>query len=117
MVDVGRHPNIELLTTTEVVEAKGYVGNFEVLLRKHPRYVTEDCTFCCECMQRCNVFAEDDFNANRGLRKAIYTPFLQSVPRQYAIDDQACIHFSEEGCQKCLEDCKKHAIDFTQTVE
>lgn len=117
MVDVGRHPNIELLTMCEVIEAKGYVGNFEVTLRKHPRYVTEDCTFCGECLQRCNVFAEDEFNVGRGLRKAIYTPFLQSVPRQYVIDDKACIHFAEEGCQKCVEDCKKHAIDFSQTVE
>jgi len=117
MVDVGRHPNIELLTMCEVIEAKGYVGNFEVTLRKHPRYVTEDCTFCGECLQRCNVFAEDEFNVGRGLRKAIYTPFLQSVPRQYVIDDKACIHFFEEGCQKCVEDCKKHAIDFSQTVE
>jgi heterodisulfide reductase subunit A len=117
MVDVGRHPNIELLTLCEVVEVKGYVGNFEVTLRKHPRYITEDCTFCGECLERCNVFAEDAFNVNRALRKAIYTPFLQSVPRQYVIDDKVCIHFSEEACQKCVEDCKKHAIDFSQVVE
>jgi heterodisulfide reductase subunit A len=117
MVDVGRHPNIELLTMSEVLEVSGYVGNFEVKLRKHPRYVTEDCTFCGDCLERCNVFTEDEFNAGRALRKAIYTPFLQSVPRQYVIDEKVCIHFSEEGCQKCLEDCKKHAIDFSQTVE
>ena len=117
MVDVGRHHNIELLTMCEVVEVKGYVGNFEVTLRKHPRYVTEDCTFCGECLHRCNVFTEDEFNMNRALRKAIYTPFLQSVPRQYVIDDKACIHFSEDECKKCLEDCKKHAIDFSQSVE
>ena len=117
MVDVGRHPNIELLTMSEVVDVKGYVGNFEVTLRKHPRYVTEDCTFCGECLERCNVFTEDDFNENRALRKAIYTPFLQSVPRQYVIDDKVCIHFSDDACQKCVEDCKKHAIDFSQVVE
>ena len=117
MVDVGRHPNVELLTLSEVVEVKGYVGNFEITLRKHPRYITEDCTFCGECLERCNVFTEDEFNVNRGLRKAVYTPFLQSVPRQYVIDDKVCIHFSEEACQKCVEDCKKHAIDFSQVVE
>ena len=116
-MDVGRHPNIELLTLCEVVETKGYVGNFEVTLRKYPRYVTEDCTFCGECLQRCNAFTEDDFNMGRSLRKAIYTPFLQAVPRQYVIDEKACIHFTEEGCQKCLEDCKKQAIDFSQTTE
>jgi heterodisulfide reductase subunit A len=117
MVDVGRHPNIELLTLCEVIETKGYVGSFEVTLRKYPRYITEDCTYCGECLQRCNTFTEDEFNMGRALRKAIYTPFLQSVPRQYVIDDKACIHFTEEGCQKCLEDCKKRAIDFSQMVE
>jgi heterodisulfide reductase subunit A len=117
MMDVGRHPNIELLTMCEVVDVKGYVGSFEVTLRKHPRYVTEDCTFCGECLERCNIFTEDEFNVNRSLRKAIYIPFLQSVPRQYVIDDKVCIHFSEEACQKCWEDCKKHAIDLSQTVE
>jgi heterodisulfide reductase subunit A len=117
MVDAGRHPNIELVTLCEVVEVKGYVGNFEATLRKRPRYVTEDCTFCGECLDRCNVFTEDEFNENRALRKAIYTPFLQSVPRQYVIDDKVCIHFSEEACQKCVDDCKKHAIDFSQVVE
>jgi heterodisulfide reductase subunit A len=117
MVDVGRHPNIELLTLSEIVAVHGYVGNFEVTVRKHPRYVTDQCTFCGECLERCNVFTEDEFNVNRGLRKAIYTPFLQSVPRQYLIDDKVCIHFSEEACQKCWEDCKKHAIDFSQVIE
>ena len=65
MVDVGRHPNIELLTMCEVVESGGYIGNFEVKLRKYPRYITEDCTFCGECVQRCNVFTEDEFNAKK----------------------------------------------------
>ena len=117
MMDVGRHPNIELLTMSEVVAASGYIGNFEVLLRKHPRYITEECTFCGECLERCNVFTEDEFNVGRGLRKAIYVPFLQSVPRQYVIDDKACIYFSDQGCEKCVEDCKKHAIDLSQTIE
>jgi len=117
MMDVGRHPNIELLTLSEVVKVEGYLGNFEVTLRKHPRYVTKNCTFCGECLQRCNAFSEDEFNVGRALRKAIYTPFLQAVPRQFVIDAAACIHFTEEGCRKCLEDCKKQAIDFTQTVQ
>jgi heterodisulfide reductase subunit A len=117
MMDVGRHPNIELLTMCDVVAVSGYVGSFEVVLRKRPRYVTEDCTFCGECLERCNVFTEDEFNVNRGLRKAIYTPFLQSVPRQYVIDDKVCTNFSDESCRKCVEDCKKHAIDLSQTAE
>ena len=34
MTDVGRHPRITLHTLSEVVDVKGYVGNFEV---KYPQ--------------------------------------------------------------------------------
>ncbi|MHC1582537.1 MAG: CoB--CoM heterodisulfide reductase iron-sulfur subunit A family protein, partial [Candidatus Syntropharchaeia archaeon] len=47
MVDVARHPNIELLTYSEVIGIEGYVGNFRVKVRKKPRYVDEEkCTGC-----------------------------------------------------------------------
>ena len=36
-MDAGRHPNIELLDYSEVVEVKGYVGNFDVQVRRKPR--------------------------------------------------------------------------------
>ena len=34
MVEVGQHPNIELLTYSEVEKVDGYVGNFKVTVRK-----------------------------------------------------------------------------------
>ena len=34
MMDVGRHPNIELLTYAEVLDVSGYVGNFKARIRK-----------------------------------------------------------------------------------
>jgi heterodisulfide reductase subunit A len=37
MVDVGRHPNIEMMTYTEVEKVEGYIGNFDVTLRKKAR--------------------------------------------------------------------------------
>ncbi|MCL7388446.1 MAG: FAD-dependent oxidoreductase, partial [Thaumarchaeota archaeon] len=42
MVSVARHPNIELLTYSEVVEVKGSAGDFHVKVLKKPRYVDED---------------------------------------------------------------------------
>jgi heterodisulfide reductase subunit A2 len=41
MTDVGRHPRIKLFTLSEVVDVKGYVGNFEVKIVKKARYVDE----------------------------------------------------------------------------
>ncbi|MHC1565067.1 MAG: CoB--CoM heterodisulfide reductase iron-sulfur subunit A family protein, partial [Candidatus Syntropharchaeales archaeon] len=36
MVDAGRHPNIELMTYSEVIDIDGYVGNFRVKVLKKP---------------------------------------------------------------------------------
>ena len=57
MVSVGQHPNIELLTYSEVEEVSGFVGNFEVKVRRKARYVDEEkCTGCGSCLERCPVY-------------------------------------------------------------
>ena len=54
MMDAGRHPNIELLTCSEVEDVSGYVGNFTVRVRKRARYVDVDkCTGCGICWSEC----------------------------------------------------------------
>ena len=54
MMDAGRHPNIELLTYSEVEEVSGYIGNFKVKVRKKARYVdTDKCTGCGLCWEYC----------------------------------------------------------------
>ena len=54
MMDAGRHPNITLLTYSEVEEVSGYVGNFKVKVRKKARYVDEaKCTGCGLCWTEC----------------------------------------------------------------
>jgi heterodisulfide reductase subunit A len=54
MVDVGVHPNIELLTYSEVTNVDGFVGNFKVTVKKKARRVDlEKCNSCGDCMQKC----------------------------------------------------------------
>jgi len=54
MTEVGKHPNIELLTWSEVEEVSGYVGNFKVKIKKKPRYVDLDkCNGCGACWENC----------------------------------------------------------------
>ncbi len=56
MVDVSRHPNIELLTYAEVTDVDGYIGNFNVKIKKKPRYIdVEKCTGCAACIEHCPV--------------------------------------------------------------
>ena len=54
MVEVKNHPRITLYTHSEVESVEGYVGNFEVKIRKKARSVDEDlCTGCGECQTKC----------------------------------------------------------------
>ncbi len=114
MVDVYRHPNVELITYAEVKAVEGYVGNFRVLVEKKPRYVIEErCTGCGECRDACPIEVPNDWDMFLGVRKAIDVPFDQAVPLVYRIDRDHCIE-----CYKCVEACgPRQAIDFSQEPE
>ncbi len=119
MVTVGNHPNIELLTWSEVTSVAGYVGNFTVTVRKHARYVdTELCTGCGICQEKCPSRQVDGrFEAGIGYRKVVYTPFPQAVPKYPVIDLQNCTYAVKGTCKACQLLCPTGAIDFTQQDE
>jgi len=110
MADAGRHPNISLMTMSEVAEVTGYVGNFNARILKKARYVDEKaCTACGECAKVCPVVFPDGFNVGLSSRKAAYIPFAQAVPSAYVINMAECMG---RGCSKCLDACDKKCIDF-----
>ena len=56
MVEVGQHPNIELLTYSEVEMVEGEAGRFRVRVRKKARSVYFDkCTGCGVCVEHCPI--------------------------------------------------------------
>jgi heterodisulfide reductase subunit A len=123
MTAVKNHKNITLWTYSEVTHVEGYVGNYEVKVRRKPRYVIENlCVGCMECIQAC-VFKQgktsDAFNLGLSKRKPIYIPFPQAVPPVVVIDPEACIEFKSGKCKKtCVEVCaERNAIDFKQQEE
>jgi heterodisulfide reductase subunit A len=98
MMDVGRHPNITLLTYSEVESVSGYVGNFQVRVVKHPRYVdATKCTACGDCVQVCPIALPDAFNEGLSQRRAIYRPHAQAVPNAYLV--------SKRGTSPCKAAC------------
>lgn len=87
MVEAGRHPNIKLMTCSEIEDISGYIGNFKVNIRKKSRFVDLDkCTSCSECEEVCPVTVFAEFDRSLAKRKAIYRPFPQAVPGAFAVD-------------------------------
>ena len=119
MVQVGTHPNITLLTWSEVEKVDGFVGNFTVTVRKKARKVIEElCTGCGICQEKCPKKVIDDvYEAGLGYRKAVYTPFPQAVPKYPVMDVPNCTYFEKGTCKACEKFCPTNAIDFKQQDE
>ncbi|UCE74479.1 MAG: CoB--CoM heterodisulfide reductase iron-sulfur subunit A family protein [Methanomassiliicoccales archaeon] len=115
LVEVQRHPNIEVLVNSEVVECKGKEGNFKVKVVKHARFVDEKkCTGCGLCAEKCPKKVASELDLGMAQRKAIYTPFPQAVPLIYTIDSDNCIYFIKGKCRICEKNCESKAINFKQ---
>jgi heterodisulfide reductase subunit A2 len=116
-VECSRHPNIEIMTYTEVENVEGKSGDFRVTLVKKPRYVIEKkCTGCTVCVEYCPVKYPDPFNQDISSNKAIHIYFSQAIPLVTYIDD-TCLYLKEQKCTICQSVCKTNAIDFNQTAE
>jgi heterodisulfide reductase subunit A len=119
MVSVGRHPNISLLSYSEVEKVSGYLGNFDVTVRRKPRYVDEEsCTGCGTCVEKCPwKKIPSEFDLGLGKRPAIYFPFAQAVPRVPVIDAGNCVYFKSGKCRACEKFCPRGSIKFDQQDE
>ena len=123
MTEVSQNPNIRILSYSEVVGVKGYIGNFQVDIKRHARYVDEvKCTGCGECIEKCpNKKVPNDFNMNLDTKKAIFIPFAQAVPKVATIDAEYCLHMKalskgKDGvCGFCEKACGTGAINFHDT--
>jgi heterodisulfide reductase subunit A-like polyferredoxin len=101
LVEVGRHLNIEILTTTEVAGISGKPGDFTVQVRRYPRYVDiAKCTGCGDCTAACPVSRLDEFNGGLSQRRAIYKRYPQAIPNAYAIE--------KLGVAPCRDACPIH---------
>ncbi len=112
LVEVGRHPNIELITCSDIKSVEGSPGNFDVTLSNRPRYIDPvKCTGCGECALHCPVTAVNQYNLKLDDRRATFIEYAQAVPLAFAIDTETCI-----GCGLCENMCIAKAVEYDDKV-
>lgn len=87
LVEVDKHPNIEILTRTKILSLEGKPGRFKAKVIKAPRFVDlELCNACGDCLEVCPVAVENDYEQGLAQRKAIFKKYPQAIPNALAID-------------------------------
>ena len=107
MSEIKDHPNIELLTYSELESVDGYVGNFKASIIMNPRFIIEE--NCVGCIDICREVCPIDIESTFFPRKAIDIPYPQAIPLYPNILEDYCI-----GCKACALACDRDAIDFEQ---
>jgi len=129
MVEVAQHPNIDLLSYSEVESVAGHVGDFKATVKKKARFVDfNKCTGCEVCTEVCPSKAKNDYNYDMDTRKAPYIQFPQTSLKKAQIDSANCLYFKsmektgKPACQirqegipaKNLAGCQANAINSFQ---
>ncbi|MHA2213007.1 MAG: FAD-dependent oxidoreductase [Candidatus Thorarchaeota archaeon] len=110
---IGTQQRVTLHTQSELKSIKKEDGRYSISIRIHPRYVIPDrCVVCLECMKVCQSEARSELDLDKGIHKAIYRQFPQSIPLAPVIDKDSC-----DGCNKCVEVCHVGAIDLGQKAK
>ncbi len=108
MAAVAHHPNVRLLTHTEVdqIVPRDGRGFLAKIIRKATYVDPAACTGCGECEAACTVAMPDLFNFGLAARRAAYIPFPQAVPKLALIE--------RKGVSPCSAACpagvKAHGI-------
>ncbi len=119
MVEAGQHPNIKLMTYSELEKLEGFIGNFKATIRKKAKSIDENlCNGCGHCTTKCPTKKiPSEFNTGLGMRTAIYVPFPQAVPNKPVIDKANCSYYQKGKCKVCEKVCPTGAIRFDQEDE
>jgi heterodisulfide reductase subunit A len=112
MDEVLHHPQIEVLTYSEVEEVLGYFGNFTARIRRKARHVDpEGCYGCRTCHDACPVVVPNLADGGLRERKALYIPYEGALPNATLVDEASCLHFNGGECDACVAACPFAAID------
>ncbi len=110
-LDFNRHPNIEILTNTDLIRVEGRAGDFTVTVRRRPTYVDpEKCINCGLCAAVCPVDLPSFFEEELVTRKAIYKMAPRALPDSYVVDKvPRC-----DICRRCVAVCPTGAVNLDE---
>ncbi|MEW6026344.1 MAG: FAD-dependent oxidoreductase [Planctomycetota bacterium] len=98
LVEVEKHPNIEIITCAQVQAVEGQPGNFIAKVLQQPRYVDmQKCNACGDCAAVCPVRLPNPFDEELGQMTAIHKHYPQAIPNKYVV--------SKEGTSPCRIGC------------
>ncbi len=110
MSAAAHHPNITILTNTEVEAIESSDGSHRVRLLQKPTYVNFDkCIGCRLCEYACDTEYPDPFEEGLGTVRAIAVPFTNAIPQKAVLDAEHC-----GTCGTCARVCPTDAIEFDQ---
>jgi heterodisulfide reductase subunit A2 len=110
MSAAAHHPNITILTNTEVEAIESQDGGHSVRLLQKPTYVNFDkCIGCRLCEYACDTEYPDPFEQGLGAVRAIAVPFTNAIPQKAILDAEHC-----GTCGTCARVCPTDAIEFDQ---
>jgi heterodisulfide reductase subunit A len=113
IISIKRHPNISLISYSEVVKVDGNAGNFKVTIKKNPRFIDiKKCNRCGICSSVCPIEVTNEYNDVLKDRRCIYMRYPQNILNSYAINKEFCV-----GCGFCFQSCEVKAVDFKQSED
>jgi len=108
------NPRIEVITLAEVENVSGGPGNYDVRIKKKPRYVTGEKPVSKEHLEAVKTEVPDDYNMGLSTVKALHLPYSMAYPYQYVLEKDA-LTAEEIEALKSIE--PKGAIDLDQEEE
>jgi len=112
-IETNQHPNLNVMTRTEIMDADGMAGDFTVKLRHHPRHVVVDkCTNCGLCAAVCPRRLPSEMQESLVTRNAIHKSAPRALPNAYYVDKgDDC-----PDCRRCEEICPTKAVDLDEDI-
>ncbi|MBF0624782.1 MAG: CoB--CoM heterodisulfide reductase iron-sulfur subunit A family protein [Magnetococcales bacterium] len=105
---IRNNPRVTFHTLTEVEKVEGSAGNYQVRLRRNPRYVNDKCTACGDCAKACEVEIANPFNFGLGKLKAIHNSHDMAFPNRFVMDAEFA---KTDAAKKLVAVCPVGAIE------